>query len=205
MHLAIVFLSNAGVKLLKYYFCIMKKLIITSGLLLLTLQGSFSAVYFQRPMYNYNNGFYSNPVTYRPNTTYSVYPNRYINNSYNPYYSPYNYRKINASNAQKLNRLRTIRRMNRQRNYLNNFLTWNIGKNNNGSMTGYSVPVTQDIYSQMGISPYDPKSKQKTNSPTCNTDLFSTPSGDEMYYKNGEKSVDLGGISGKTGVSIIYD
>ncbi len=180
----------------------MKKLIIILGLFLFSSSFGLERVYVQRPVYN--NRIYPNPVIYRSAPNYGVYSRRYWNNR-NPYYSPYNYRRINASNAQRLNRLRIMRRLNRQRNYWNNFLTWNIKNNKNGALTGYSVPVTKDVYEKMGISPYDPKTKQKTNSPTCNMDLFSSPSGNEMYYRNGERRVDLGGVSGKTGVTIIYD
>ena len=57
----------------------------------------------------------------------------------------------------------------------------------------------------MGISPYDPTSKQKYNSINANQELFSKPSGNEIYYDNGEYYRGLEGISTKSGVTIIYD
>lgn len=167
----------------------MKNLLIILSLFLTLSAGAYEKIYLQKNVnpYAYNN--------YAPIRNYYNYPIR----SYQ-YYNPYNYQRANANNINRIRRLRTIRRLNRQ---FNPYLTWN--NNKNGNMTGYSVPISKDVYDQMGISPYDPKNKQKTNAPTCNTDLFSSPSGDEMYYKNGEKRVNLGGTSGKTGVTIIYD
>ena len=47
--------------------------------------------------------------------------------------------------------------------------------------------------------------KQIPKSPNCNMDLYSLPNGNETYYSNGRFYRDLGGISSKAGVSIIYD
>lgn len=165
----------------------MKNLFIILGLLLTLSAGAYQKVYLQK---NYN------PYSYNTRNYYT-YP---LNRSYQ-YYNPYTYQRVNSNNANKIRRLRTIKRLNRQ---FNPYLTWN-NKPKNGNLTGYSVPVSKDVYDQMGISPYDPKTKQKTNAPTCNTDLFSSPNGNEMYYTNGEKRVNLGGTTGKTGVTIIYD
>ena len=55
----------------------------------------------------------------------------------------------------------------------------------------------------MGIAPMG--SKQNSKSINCDTDLFSAPSGDQMYYNNGQMKRDLGSNSGKAGVTIIYD
>ena len=115
------------------------------------------------------------------------------------YRSPYTYYKVNKNDAKRIQRLNRIRHLNR----IKNNLTWNFNKNNKGSLTGYSTPINEDVYKQMGIYPYN--SKQKSNSINCNTDLFSSPSGNEMYYDNGRFYKNLGGVSGKTGVTIIYD
>lgn len=150
--------------------------------------------------------------------TYINYPSNSFYNSYNPYYrynnvardmyySPYRYSRYYANDSKKIKRLRNIMRLQRLRN---NFLTWDtvqrFNPRNNGSLTGYSVPVTNDIYDQMGVTPYDPKnSKQNTKSTTKYQELYSMPQGDETYYRNGQAVRDLGGISGRTGVTVIYD
>ncbi len=131
------------------------------------------------------------------------YPECYINRPpYNPYWiqKNVNYSNNSYTNAKKLQRIKKLQRL---RNYANQ-LSWLSG-NNNGSLTGYSVPVTKDIYKQMGITPFDSSNKIKNNSPTCNQELFSIPMGNETYYKNGNRYTDLKGASGKTGVTIIYD
>ena len=131
------------------------------------------------------------------------YPNCYINR---PFYNPYwvqknvNYVRDSSSKAKRLQRTRRIEKL---RNYTNQ-LSW-LNNSNQGSLTGYSVPVTKDIYKQMGITPYNPSNKVRINSPTCNQELFSAPSGNEMYYNNGRRYGDLRGTSTKTGVTIIYD
>jgi len=143
---------------------------------------------------------------------YSYYKNPYYNgfrptyNPYNPYNNPYNnpYYRNNAIRNYYTKPSQRIRPMKKTPKKFKRISFLNF--NNNGSITGYSVPINKNnAYSQMGISPYDPKSKQKYNSINCNQELFSTPSGDEMYYKNGEYYKDLRGVSGKTGVTIIYD
>ncbi len=167
-----------------------KQLLIISGLFLFLFSAApaVQKVYLQQgarmPNYNYN---YYRP--YRP--VYNPYTNRY-----NPYYS---------NDIRRINRYRMLRRFERQRlrNNWGNYLTWN--RNKNGALSGYSVPIKDDIYQQMGITPYNQTPKQSSKSPNCNTDLFSSPQGNEMYYTNGEKSVDLSGATGKTGVTIIYD
>ena len=132
------------------------------------------------------------------------------------YYSPYEYQKVNSNNIKRLQRLHHLRQMERiRRNYYGNYLTWFNSKNknpydsfDNGKITGYSVPINEnngDIYSQMGISPYNKAPKQKVSSPNCSQELFSSPKGNETYYRNGEYYKDIGGVSGKTGVTIIYD
>lgn len=154
----------------------MKKLFIISILFLISTQVlAVEKIYIQQPSNNLNRG------VFRP--------------KYNPYSSPYNYRKYNQNNAKRIHRLNKIRTLNRLKN---NFSNWSTG-----NMTGYSVPINDDIYRQMGISPM--YSKQNSSSPTTTTDLFSSPIGHESYYNNGRFIRNLGGISTKTGVSIIYD
>lgn len=175
-----------------------KQLFIILGLFLFIFSAASAVqkVYLQKgsrmPNYNYN--YYNRP--YRP--VYNPYTGRY-----NPYYSSPYYSNNNI--IRRINRANTLRRLERQRlrNTWGNYLSWN--KNKNGALSGYSVPINDDIYQQMGITPYNKAPKQSPKSPNCQTDLFSSPQGDEMYYTNGEKNVDLRGATGKTGVTIIYD
>ena len=75
-----------------------------------------------------------------------------------------------------------------------------------GSMTGYSTPISNDVFKQLGIQNSAPKTKYKLNSPTCSTDLFSSPSHNNSYgNSNGLNSNLGGGVGTKTGVTIIYD
>ena len=159
----------------------MKKLFFTLSLILIYSNSVFAVekIYLQRPT------TYSNPI---------------IRPTYNPYSSPYSYRKYNRNNPKRLQRLNKIRNLNRLKNNLYN---WSSNPYSNGVMTGYSLPINNDIYKQMGISPMF--TKQNTTSPTCNTNLFSSPIGNESYYNDGRFIRDLGGISSKTGVTIIYD
>ena len=68
----------------------------------------------------------------------------------------------------------------------------------NGTMTGYSVPVNNGIFEKLNIKP------QK--SPAMTTDLFSVPAGNQGYNQsNSIKKKDNGGLGSSTGVTIIYD
>lgn len=91
----------------------------------------------------------------------------------------------------------------------NNYLTWDgfqrFNPHSKGFLTGYSVPVNSDIYKQMGITPYNPKQNQNTKSSANSQELYSMPQGNESYHTNGTRLRDLGGVSGKTGVTVIYD
>ena len=139
-----------------------------------------------------------NPIVYQ-NQLYRPLYNPY-GNYYNPYYRNYTVTRTNFLNNQP-HKYKRMRRLEKRKLNTVSFLN-----KNKGSMTGYSVPVNKDdIYKQMGISPYDPKTKQKYNSINCNQELFSSPSGDETYYNNGQYYKDLHGATGKTGVTIIYD
>ena len=126
--------------------------------------------------------------------SYPIYNNRTIyRQNYNPFRNNYSYNT--------LQQLRRIKRLERAKLNKVGFLNRNAG-----SLTGYSVPINKnDIYSQTGIMPYNPKSKQKYNSINCNQELYSLPSGNEIYYRNGEYYKNLGTTTGKTGVTIIYD
>ena len=124
--------------------------------------------------------------------------------TYNPYsntyYSPYRYRKTNYNNPKRIQRINRIRNLNRIRN---NFVTWNLlnNNNNNGTLTGYSVPINQNAYNLITPKTYF----QTTPSSNLTTDIFSTPTGNRGYYRNGQWINDDGGLSTKTGVRIIYD
>lgn len=179
----------------------MKNYLILTGLFLV-----FSCAFAQKIsfveypyLYGYcpcNQNSFTNRVIYRP--TYNPYSNYYQN----PYYNMYNYARMNINTYQQVQKQKRMRRLERKRLNRLSFLR----NNNNGTLTGYSVPVSKDdVYKQMGISPYDPKTKQKYNSINCSQELFSAPSGDEMLYSNGRAYKNLGGVSGKTGVTIIYD
>ena len=172
----------------------MKKIITIMTLLLLldSFAFAYKKVYLQQPS---SYGIAPRRTIYRP--TY---------NPYGAYYNPYQYRRLNSNNIQRLQRLHRLRQMDRlRRSRLNNYLSWFNRGNNGGTLTGYSVPVNQDVYRQMGISPYNSNIKQNPKSINCNQDLFSNPMGNEMYYRNGEYYKDIGGATGKTGVTIIYD
>ncbi len=163
----------------------MKKLIILLLLLMLNLQ-----IFASAKIYRYTSTPARNRAILRP--TYNPYSNSYRN--------PYFYKKYNRNNAKRLQRLRRFQNMNRIRNGI---LSWNSNRQTQGALTGYSTPIGTDIYKQIGISPmFD---KQNSKSPTCNNDLFSTPSGVEWYDRNGEYYKDLKGVSSKTGVTILYD
>ena len=78
---------------------------------------------------------------------------------------------------------------------------WNLFKRNQGSLTGYSPPVNQDIYKQFGIDP-----KQRLKSPNVMTDLFSSPKTNFNYNSdNSLNSAGTKGIGAQAGVTIIYD
>lgn len=175
----------------------MKRHLIISGLLFIfSISQVMAYTTYTRYYPTYGRTTLPNGLIYRP--TY---------NAYGQYYNPYQYRRYNSNNLQRLQRLQKMRLMNRiRRNIYNNFLTWNNNKNKNGTLSGYSVPISEDIYKELGISPNNQKGQKiKQNSPSCNTDLFSAPTGDEMYYNDGRFYKNLGGASGKTGVTIIYD
>ena len=133
-----------------------------------------------------------------PNNLLRQYGYNYRNN---PYYSSYRYKKTNYNNIKRIQRINRLRNLNRLKN---NFLSWNLNRNNQGSLTGYSMPINSDIFTQMKIDPWENKYNHK--SPNCTTELFSTPTTTNTFYRNsGEKILNDGGISSKAGVTIIYD
>lgn len=155
----------------------------------------------------YNNGYY--PYNYSIRNNYNPYCNHcnhnyYRNNYFSPYYPYSNITTTRVQNVKKINgKLRRMRRM-KELKKLENNISWFNDKNKNGSLTGYSVPISKnDIYTKLGIPPYN--SNQRAHSINCNQDLFSSPSANEMYYDNGKFHKDIGGTTGKAGVTIIYD
>ena len=154
--------------------------------------------------YNYNN-------TYRP--VYNPYSTYNYNNNYNSYLwqrrNQANYNRIlRRSNA--LNRLRYNLRNKLYNNYLSrlaknqnaylNTYPYNTAVNANGTMTGYSVPVNEDVFKKLGLD--NPK---KIAPNTSNTDLYSSPSKGAYTNNLGEYWYKSRNTGAKTGVTIIYD
>ena len=139
----------------------------------------------------FSSAFARTVTTYQP-YYYPAVP-RAIYNPYSNGYYPYNAARRHVNN------LRNI-----PQNKYYNPIGW-FKRAAKGVLTGYTVPINQDIYKQMGISPYDPYAKQKQNSINCNQNLYSLPSGREYFYNDGRYIKDLNGIESKTGVTIIYD
>ena len=81
---------------------------------------------------------------------------------------------------------------------------WDILRNKNGALTGYSTPINQDVFRQLNIDPND--KKQRLKSPNVMTDLFSSPKTyQDIDSNNTLKERNGGGVATKTGVTIIYD
>ena len=73
-----------------------------------------------------------------------------------------------------------------------------------GFLTGYSTPISQDVFQQLNIDPND--TKQRLKSPNVMTDLFSAPQTNYGLDSNNTlKQTGAGGVGAKTGVTIIYD
>jgi len=159
----------------------------------------------------YDNSYYY-PYTTTIRKNYYPYYNNGCNNR-NGYVSPYycgSYPAIinttTIRNVKRINgKLRRIKRMKKLKKLkkLENNLSWINNKNKNGTLTGYSTPITNDIYTKLGIPSHD--SKQRPHSINCNQELFTSPSANEIYYGHGGYKKDISGASGKTGVTIIYD
>lgn len=179
----------------------MKRKFILTGLFLLSLSVcAYEKVYLEQYPSNYQTRGYFNR-TMRP--MYQQYNNPY-RFQYNQ--NPYNvqYYRTNTLKDRILNRL-----FNKYYNRLS-FLNFN----KNGTMTGYSTPISSDVYKELGIEDNNQDDnnnqnknyKQRLKSPTCNTDLFSNPTQNGFYSKaNGKRINDGGGTASKTGVTIIYD
>ena len=171
-------------------------LTILSVLLFFTNQAyAVKKSYITYPTNTFNRAIYRpvyNPWGIRNNTR----NNRYYNRRYYPSYN----------DIRRIQRLNRIRRWNNtiRNGYYNNCLSW-FNRNNRGTLTGYSLPINKNAYTNTGIIPYNQDPKQKYSSPNCKTDLFSAPTGNEMYYTNGELIKDIRNSSGKAGVTIIYD
>jgi len=159
----------------------MKNILIILGLLLFS-QSAFAIekIYLQQPT-NYS---YLRP-TYNPYSS-------------NMYYSPYRYRNTSHNNAKRIQRINRLKNLNRIKN---NFVSWNLNRNNfnNGRLTGYSMPINQNALNLINPNDFN------YTSPNLTTDIFTTPSGNRGYYRNGQWSDLGGGLQTKTGVRIIYD
>lgn len=142
--------------------------------------------------------------TTTPRSNY-YYRNNYYRPTYNPYYNysttNYRFKKLSSSDRKKIRKIRTINRIRRN---VRNYLTWDILRNAKGALTGYSTPINQDVYQQLGVDVNN--SNQKKLSPNTTMDLYSMPSNNNSRYSSkGKKDNDLGGVAGRTGVKIIYD
>lgn len=117
--------------------------------------------------------------------------------THNPYAyrSPYHYKRYNQNNAKKIQRLNKLRNLNR----LRNINSWN-NNFNNGTLTGYSLPITQNALMQNSTSLFG----TKYSSPTYNS-LFYDPLGNKSYYKHEKFFNENNELNGDCGVKIIYD
>ena len=157
----------------------------------------------------------------------NTYPSYYnYNNTYRPIYNPYstynynnsylwqrrnqaNYNKI-LRRSNTLNRLRYNLRnklynsylslANKNQNTYYNSYPYSSTANNNGTMTGYSVPVNEDVFKKLGLD--NPK---KIAPSTSNTDLYSSPNKGAYTNNLGEYWYKSRNTGAKTGVTIIYD
>lgn len=174
------------------YILIMKRNLIILGLFLLCFEAfAVEKIYLQQPS-TFNNRIYQRPV-------YNPYGTTYYN-PYGSYYNSYRYKRPYYNNAKRIQQINRWRNLNR---FKNNILSWNFNRNNNGTLTGYSTPINQNVYQQMGYSNWDDLNKKMA--PNCTTDIFSTPTSNGAYYSNGEYIDKTGGLSNRTGVKIIYD
>ena len=156
--------------------------------------------------YNYPNYYRYN--TYNPYNNFN-YNRCYRCNSYNPYYAvrtvnPYYYRpyfdNMNYSNVSKLKQRQRLQKLKRK---LKNQISW-FNNKNNGSLTGYSLPVNKNI---LNNDPYQ-HIRPMTPSPTCNTDLWNSGNGTGGKHSgiNSRGSLNDNRQTGATsGVTIIYD
>ena len=131
----------------------------------------------------------------RPSTNNSL-----LRPTYNPYAykSPYYYKKHNQHNAKRIQRLNRLRNLNRLKNNITN---WGYNNFNNGTLTGYSLPINQNVYSQMGTTPLF---NNNYNFPTYNS-LFYDPTGNNSYYKHERFFTQNKDLDGSSSVKIIYD
>ncbi len=96
------------------------------------------------------------------------------------------------------------RKLNRARRIYNSInSTLNNTRYNPGTLTGYSVPVNQSVFSRFGSNNVF-NNKHSLTSPNSQ-DLFSDGSSGETYYNNGEYFNFSRNTDAKTGVTIIYD
>lgn len=180
----------------------MKKRIIILGLGFLSVfcLKSQASVNNYSPYYPYRTSIYQNGCCY-PSTRYTGYNNmnypycaaRTYNSHYCDLYNVYN---MNTSNRRQLRRIKKIQRK------LKNNVSW--FNNNNGTMTGYSVPVSKNILNNFPNKKIQPL----PSSPTCNTELWGSGSSDSQQGNYGIfpfKNTNETKTGSKTGVTIIYD
>ncbi len=126
--------------------------------------------------------------------------NRTYRNTYNPYNNPSNYSR-NKNRIRKIQQKRKLNRARRIYNSINSAL--NNTRYNPGTLTGYSVPVNQSVFSRFGSNNVL-NNKHSLSSPNYQ-DLFSDGTSGETYYRNGEYFNYSRNTDAKTGVTIIYD
>lgn len=157
----------------------MKKIFIIFALFLFSIQTfAVEKVYITRPS--------TNRVIIRP--------------THNPYAykNPYYYRKYNQNNIKRIQRLNKLRNLNRLKNNISN---WDYNNLNNGTLTGYSLPINQNVYGQMGTNSLF---NNNYSTPTYNS-LFYDPIGNKSYYQHDKFFTQNRDLDGTCGVKIIYD
>lgn len=174
----------------------MKNLIaILSFIFIINCALAYEKVYLQEP----SSSFSSSPFA-KKSLLYNI--------PYRPTYNPYSNTKYNYNNLTKdRNTLRRIRLLRKIKYNSDNFLSWDILRNQKGNMTGYSTPINNDAYNLLDPN-YGKKNTNNQNikSPTTQTDIFVLPgNGNSSRDNKGNRSDDTGGIAGRTGVTIIYD
>ena len=131
----------------------------------------------------------------RPSTNKTISTPTYNHYTYK---SPYHYRKYNQNNAKRIQRLNKLRNLNRLKNNISN---WGDNAHNNGTLTGYSLPINQSIFNQTGANSFF--NSQYAN-PTYNNQFYD-PIGNKSYYKHERFFTQNKDLDGTCNVKIIYD
>lgn len=188
MLLFIAHLSNVLI-LNIVYFKTMKNYFIILSLFLFASANAYTVHY---------TGGIPTSTTYNP-----TYPTGY--NTYHPYSSYRYFTPIRTRNYYNRETIRKINKINRIRNNIRrnvyNFLTWD--NSSKGNLTGYSIPISSDVYKNLDFNSND--NIQKPISKNDMIEIFKMPSNNGMYYRNGELITDDSEIQGSAGVRIIYD